>query len=766
MFFKCFKECDSSTPTSSADPYSLPEEYQNSNSGQKTVLNRPKASSVTPVPKATSGPLNRPIIAAKPKTSAITNRTQLKGQHEPDYDKPSAGDENVVKVAWRLAKLAAPLGTGNQTDAPLWSRRNAKNLELKNKETETVGNLTKVIDAMYTNDIGSSSPSSSGIVADASDSATEYPQTSSNLSEHDSPYDYPRPRTEAATKFGQMIPKRLYQQQSDKASPNTVSQPPSLIANHYENANSIQRPYPAGSVQSHPVQQGSTSVLQNVFDGLDSSRDTSVDTDVSSYNTGTLTQPKSERNAAVDDGGNSRKRAVCGKLSDNFRLLEKNIKNIENCTAPQAWRQPHILKKNLSTIKDSTETVVTALGDFLDAVSRIAIDPSNSKIEVVFTELKQLLNPLGNSYWLLSQIKQNIDHTGWTLGSLARPKNKTGTTIGNDALDQFVAVVKQVPADCNKMLQWATALVPSPSIRFLMSSSNDQTTPNPDSAGLYSMHNSDFFKRSSDFDNSSNDSKRCSVTSTLTASSSSDLQTPSATRLRSNFGVLSNNQNGYPVPEVNNSYNYGQRLATPATPQCTISQSNSNGESRVFEEDDLESVLSDRESLSQDYGLTGEDTHGSLRKRPITNGPPSIQLSSELTSKLSDDDRQLLRFYAPQLESHIVFLSGAIEEFLSIVEEQLPPREFVQKGKLIILTAHKLIYIGDNIAQCVSAPFLTAEAQKAADRLCCVLKNCVQATKNAADKYPDVSAVQTMVDSVVTVSHAAYDLKLLVKQCC
>lgn len=85
----------------------------------------------------------------------------------------------------------------------------------------------------------------------------------------------------------------------------------------------------------------------------------------------------------------------------------------------------------------------------------------------------------------------------------------------------------------------------------------------------------------------------------MTASSSSDLQTPSATRLRSNFGVLSNNQNGYPVPEVNNSYNYGQRLATPATPQCTISQSNSNGESRVFEEDDLESVLSDRESLSQ-----------------------------------------------------------------------------------------------------------------------------------------------------------------------
>lgn len=71
---------------------------------------------------------------------------------------------------------------------------------------------------------------------------------------------------------------------------------------------------------------------------------------------------------------------------------------------------------------------------------------------------------------------------------------KFGLKISANLLYLKTLKVK-VPADCNKMLQWATALVPSPSIRFLMSSSNDQTTPNPDSAGLYSMHNSDFFKR-------------------------------------------------------------------------------------------------------------------------------------------------------------------------------------------------------------------------------------------------------------------------------
>ncbi|VDN32852.1 unnamed protein product [Gongylonema pulchrum] len=84
----------------------------------------------------------------------------------------------------------------------------------------------------------------------------------------------------------------------------------------------------------------------------------------------------------------------------------------------------------------------------------------------------------------------------------------------------------------------------------------------------------------------------------------------------------------------------------------------------------------------------------------------------------------------------------------------------------IILAAHKLIYIGDNIAQCVSAGELSTEVRAASDRLCNVLKNCVQATKHAADEYRSVSAMQSMVDSIVTVSHAAHDLKLLVKQCC
>lgn len=50
---------------------------------------------------------------------------------------------------------------------------------------------------------------------------------------------------------------------------------------------------------------------------------------------------------------------------------------------------------------------------------------------------------------------------------------------------------------------------------------------------------------------------------------------------------------------------------------------------------------------------------------------------------MSDDDRQLIEFYSPQLDAHTEFLSKAIEEFLTVIEEQMPPHEFVQKGKLV-----------------------------------------------------------------------------------
>ena len=125
------------------------------------------------------------------------------------------------------------------------------------------------------------------------------------------------------------------------------------------------------------------------------------------------------------------------------------------------------MQQHLLNIKESVETVVASLSDFLDAASRIAVDPAsrkadgmilfivtpfnllsifirNIRLKITSSDLKRLLTPLRNSYALVAQLKQNIDHLGWTLAALARPRNRRGGSAGNDALDQFVAVVKQV----------------------------------------------------------------------------------------------------------------------------------------------------------------------------------------------------------------------------------------------------------------------------------------------------------------------------------
>uniref|UniRef100_A0A9J2PT45 CAS family C-terminal domain-containing protein n=1 Tax=Ascaris lumbricoides TaxID=6252 RepID=A0A9J2PT45_ASCLU len=358
--------------------------------------------------------------------------------------------------------------------------------------------------------------------------------------------------------------------------------------------------------------------------------------------------------------------------------------------------------------------------------------------------MRHLLVPLRNSHSLITQLKQNIDYTGWTLAALSRPRTNNGSVAGNDALDQFAAVTKQLPIDCHKLVQWALTVTPSSAIRFLTTSQRDIADSSIDSSG-YISYGTDFLGLPSV--DSSDESKRHSTTSTLstaTATSSTDFQAaPPILLAKAPSDVTLNGavNGGTEKPASSRqTCNDKPNRTTFSDTQSLMSRSMSSaGEGRVMEEDDLESVISDRDSLYQDYALAGEESSTMPRRRLMTSVPPTPQLSSEVVNALSEEDRQLLRFYSPQLDTHTEFLSKAIEEFLTVVEEQLPPREFVQKGKLvctdlIILAAHKLIYIGDSIAQCVMAQTLSIEVRRAADRLCCVLKNCVQATKLAADQ--------------------------------
>lgn len=125
---------------------------------------------------------------------------------------------------------------------------------------------------------------------------------------------------------------------------------------------------------------------------------------------------------------------------------------------------------------------------------------------------------------------------------------------------------------------------------------------------------------------------------------------------------------------------------------------------------------------------------------------------------------QVLTFFAAQVATHHNYLTQAIDAFLQTVEHNQPPKVFLAHGKFVVLSAHKLVHIGDTVHRNVTQTDIRARALNCANALSEALAASVTKTKQAALQFPSVNAVQEMVDSVVDISHLARDLKLCLVQ--
>ncbi|XP_050316416.1 breast cancer anti-estrogen resistance protein 1 [Anthonomus grandis grandis] len=131
---------------------------------------------------------------------------------------------------------------------------------------------------------------------------------------------------------------------------------------------------------------------------------------------------------------------------------------------------------------------------------------------------------------------------------------------------------------------------------------------------------------------------------------------------------------------------------------------------------------------------------------------------------LPHDDKQLLQFFAAQIVTHHTNLTQSIDAFLQTVEHNQPPRIFLAHGKFVVLSAHKLVHIGDTVHRNISNKEIKERALSCANALSDALASSVNKTKQAALQFPLVSAVQEMVDSIVDISHLARDLKVCLVQ--
>lgn len=131
---------------------------------------------------------------------------------------------------------------------------------------------------------------------------------------------------------------------------------------------------------------------------------------------------------------------------------------------------------------------------------------------------------------------------------------------------------------------------------------------------------------------------------------------------------------------------------------------------------------------------------------------------------LDFEDKQVLSFYSEQLDTHMTLLSNSIEAFLQCIENSEGPKVFISHSKFVVVSAHKLVYIGDSLHKNVKHDEVRGHIIQKANCLCDLLKHTVTSTKTAALQYPSVPAVQDMVDKVTAVSHSARDLKEFVSR--
>ncbi|XP_067389228.1 embryonal Fyn-associated substrate isoform X2 [Emydura macquarii macquarii] len=139
--------------------------------------------------------------------------------------------------------------------------------------------------------------------------------------------------------------------------------------------------------------------------------------------------------------------------------------------------------------------------------------------------------------------------------------------------------------------------------------------------------------------------------------------------------------------------------------------------------------------------------------------PPETEtpLSLEEEVPASPEDAQLLQFYAGQCRAHYAALLAATEALLASAGANQPPGVFVPHGRFVVVTAHKLVFVGDTLARRASSAPLRARVGAAAGALGQALKEAVLAVKGAALSYPSPPAALLLRERLAELSRRAQD---------
>ncbi|XP_041987948.1 breast cancer anti-estrogen resistance protein 1 isoform X3 [Aricia agestis] len=128
-------------------------------------------------------------------------------------------------------------------------------------------------------------------------------------------------------------------------------------------------------------------------------------------------------------------------------------------------------------------------------------------------------------------------------------------------------------------------------------------------------------------------------------------------------------------------------------------------------------------------------------------------------TRLPPDDRQLAAFYAAQTATYGAHLSTAVEAFLKTIEMGQPPDVFLAHGKFVVLSAHRIVHVGDTVHRSAQHAGLKTKVLRCSDALSEALAATVAKTKAAALQFPCAVAAAEMASSARNLAARATDLR-------
>ncbi|OPJ76619.1 enhancer of filamentation 1 [Patagioenas fasciata] len=471
-----------------------------------------------------------------------------------------------------------------------------------------------------------------------------------------------------------------------------------------------------------------TKGLQDVTDGMNRLSFSSTGSTRSNMSTSSTTSKDSSFSASTAQD----KRLILDPdtaIERLYRLQQMVETAVSNLMAfvTADWRSYGYMEKHINEIHTAVDKVEQSLLEYLQFAKGSAANASCLSEFSLFNKMRREVQRLEDSHQILTQTSHDLNSYNWSLNVLAvnRLQNKC------DDLDRFVMVAKTVPDDAKQL---TTTISVNAEVLFKQALSSSHFKNIPENIMNDYVYDNPHMQHHVE-----KAQNHCSSLPPLMSKG----QNPHSTTCDSSEKSW---MDDYDYVHLQGKEEFERQQRELLEKENIIKQSKMELE---------------HHQINQFQRLEQEIT------KPVENDiskwkpPHALQIANSTTTSR---DSHLLLFYADQCETHFNSLLNAIDAFFSCVNASQPPRIFVAHSKFVILSAHKLVFIGDTLTRQVTTQDIRNKVMNSSNQLCELLKSVVLATKTAALHYPNTAALQKMVDQVTELSRHAQLFKLSLVQ--